>query len=718
MKKLLSILVLLNFVAMLVLPDILQATTIRFKIYNLAVLNIKPKGDLNADDALLLTSELERRLGEINFIQTLSMQAQQYQGPDYCTSLRCALQKGRQIGADFIVYGIIEQIGDYFSCDFRMADVAAKKLVGSAAYKFDGGLDVVLDQMKNIGRKLVGLRTSLDMPLSRRSLAEAKKAKQRKKRKSTPVSVAKAPDLKAKKATNGKQNIDSLTWDSGTYEGVYSENASQSARMSDKIAPPKKNTVGERPVKKKKFTTPSQSDEYLDSITWDVAEETGNAMENETAAPTTLPDPIPEEKIIPAEPVLIIAAKDAVGENQNELAAVKMEEESGADDDYFKDDFAADWSGENNADAVEPEKNAAALADKKPSISPQQTVLKLPSAKVGTLDTVDYSMNADDFDGVDFLDSLQTIATVPAIISSAMNTAPEEMVSSDAVDEMIAIDTPEKNQATTLKDETGFLSSEMNLTENKNTAPVQTTTQAALKGEESAPAAESPASSPAPVKLIEIAWDDSAANPEKGFRFDDYNMTGDAAYSPITDDETQESFLGEDIWADYKVIKPVTTLQPSTVERVTPRKDNVPNTEFSSDESIADPLQTGAEKSHKNKSSADSITEIFPAYSMAGQNHQTLTEENSPASQAEIVNDDDGFPQAEFLTNSPEKEKSKAASEKPARQYKVGKWGLYGLLATGVGTGIIIAAKNLGKPGNPGDNGSPLPKPPEFLGGN
>ena len=116
MKKLLSILVLLNFVATLALPDFLQAAAYRIKVYTLAVIPIQPRGDLTANDAEILTQELKRRMGDVNFIQPLALQTINFEESEYCSSRRCALQIGQDLEADLVVYGIVHQMGDFYAC--------------------------------------------------------------------------------------------------------------------------------------------------------------------------------------------------------------------------------------------------------------------------------------------------------------------------------------------------------------------------------------------------------------------------------------------------------------------------------------------------------------------------------------------------------------------------------------------------------------------------
>lgn len=701
MKKLLSILVLLNFVATLVLPDILQASANRFKIYNLAVLNIKPKGDLNADDALLLTSELERRLGEINFIQTLSINSFQRQSGNYCTSLRCALKKGKSLGADFIVYGVIQQVGDYFACDFRMANIAAGKLVGSASYKFDGDLEVVLDQMKNIGRKLVGLRTSVDMPLSRRSLAQAKKAQKRKNR-----------DFRFSSSNRDDKQKPLQKSTPGVYPDA---NRGQSGSASDHAADHSNSlftgtnkTTGQtkKPVARENSLRPSQSEEYLDSITWDTGEESPAAVQKKSEKKQES-ESVSRKNANQSEASFLNSSATAAEKKQRRETEIQPQEKEDATqyDKYYDDDYSSEWGDEFTAQNNEQVKNTEDAARTELSKEPELTAAKQVAATSPTVEKSATDDVVDDFDGVDFLDS-------PAPANSEKDSVQtNETVNSISNNSIRPVEEFPKPIA---QKENDFLTNQTSASEENDAAALPSSPAINERSTKTIQQNETTPAIQEPVKLIEITWDDKQNN-ETDTAFDDYTIAGDDEYSPLTSKDNQDGFLKDNLWSDYKTIKPAANNSSRVTTTTRKNKSNLQGDSNSVDDGLNKSTRIGT--ANKINSSADSISEIFPAYSAASQNSALQGQQDQSVASEEVTNDDDGFPQAEFLSGTPNKEE-KTSTEKPARQFKIGKWGLYGLLATGVGTGIIIAAKNLGKPDGPGNNGTPLPTPPEFLGGN
>ncbi|KAA3620095.1 MAG: hypothetical protein DWQ05_05035 [Calditrichaeota bacterium] len=719
MKKLLSIFVLLNFAATLVLPDILKAAANRFKIHNVAVLSIKPKGDLNSDDALLLTSELERRLGEINFIQTLSMKAANKKLSDYCVSLQCAVRIGRSMNANFVVYGIIHQIDDYFACDFRMANVSTGKLIGSASYKFDCDFESMLDQMRNIGRKLVGLKTSLNMPLSSRSLTEVKNGKRNKNRKKKvelqPVETFTSQAEPAAPVETKPKNVDEITWDDAAYDEPYD------AVSKNNVPQPEKSDAGnssinntDRPQTKK--PVPSQTDAYLNSITWDMGEEDDTTTDN---APEEKYDPgiaekTPVEKSsAPAETKGFADSPEKDLKQREKPINSESSRVTANENSYESDDFGADWDDayavEDTKNKPETTENPAQISEKSNQRLPQVSTENENSKVVDTFDQNDFGVD-------DFSDS------VPEQSIDKTQNIPDEPEPVDNTDPFL--DNPETGVVDAVREDTNT-TDDAALQETQSFAPVNQKLSSSTFEKTQASIPEKPTNT-APVsnKLIEITWDDDKElnkNDVSG-QFDNYEIDTEDRYSPITDDRVTESSssensLSENIWANYRSAMSRFEKQSQTNSstgkenndrRIADKSGQIQATDSFDDNSFAS-------ESNTQKSTSASLAEIFPAYSENEQTTPSATPKSNSAAQTEILADD-GFPQAEFLTGEEENTQAKPNEEKSARQFKVGKWSVYSLIATGVGTGIFFAAKNLGKGNGSSDNGPPLPTPPDFLG--
>jgi len=75
-----------------------------------------------------------------------------------CSKKECALEAGRIIGVDYIIYGVLGHIGKLYSMDTTLLDVKAGRIVNRATTDFEGSRDDFANEAppKNI-RELMGL---------------------------------------------------------------------------------------------------------------------------------------------------------------------------------------------------------------------------------------------------------------------------------------------------------------------------------------------------------------------------------------------------------------------------------------------------------------------------------------------------------------------------------------------------------------------------------
>ncbi|NOY68541.1 MAG: hypothetical protein GXP53_03485 [Deltaproteobacteria bacterium] len=84
-----------------------------------------------------------------------------WQMVDTCNGKECALEAGRIIGVDYIIYGVLGHIGKLYSMDTTLMDVKSSKIIANATTDFEGSRNDFANEAppKNI-RELLGISTN------------------------------------------------------------------------------------------------------------------------------------------------------------------------------------------------------------------------------------------------------------------------------------------------------------------------------------------------------------------------------------------------------------------------------------------------------------------------------------------------------------------------------------------------------------------------------
>lgn len=162
MKKLLSTILLAAFTSTVVLQDLALATAQR-SMYTLAVLRLDTTGRITEEQAATLTERLQSELQRTGVFEMMArgdieatLQRVNFSEIG-CSDIDCAVQAGRNLGAQVVVNGSIRKVGSLYFIDVNMVHVGSGQAVQSAKEEFDGDFNRLKSHMTTIARRLVGM---------------------------------------------------------------------------------------------------------------------------------------------------------------------------------------------------------------------------------------------------------------------------------------------------------------------------------------------------------------------------------------------------------------------------------------------------------------------------------------------------------------------------------------------------------------------------------
>lgn len=163
MKKSICILLLFSFSALLVSQNLLLAHEIKVQRYTLALLPLRAGARVSEMDALRLTRQLHRDLSSYQIFNTLdmarvirSLQSGKID-PANCTSVACAVEAGRILGARLVANGEVKQVGPLFFINVQIVHVGSGQVVQTVQDEFEGDLEAFQRYMRTVAEKLVGV---------------------------------------------------------------------------------------------------------------------------------------------------------------------------------------------------------------------------------------------------------------------------------------------------------------------------------------------------------------------------------------------------------------------------------------------------------------------------------------------------------------------------------------------------------------------------------
>lgn len=175
MKRTLSIILLCAFVSTIVLQDLAFAG--KRTQYTLAVLLFDSNGKLSESETSMLTERLQTELQKTGVFElmdrsTVESTLQRVSFSEVgCSDLDCAVQAGRNLGAQVVVNGSVRKVGSLFFLDVNMVHVGSGQSVNSVKEDFDGDFDRLKGYMATVARKLIGAQAGVQS-VSREEAAE------------------------------------------------------------------------------------------------------------------------------------------------------------------------------------------------------------------------------------------------------------------------------------------------------------------------------------------------------------------------------------------------------------------------------------------------------------------------------------------------------------------------------------------------------------------
>jgi TolB-like protein len=176
MKKALSAILLCAFTATVLLQDLAFAG--KRTQYTLAVLLFDSNGKLTDSETSMLTERLQVELQKAGVFElmdraTIESSLQRVSFSEVgCNDLDCAVQAGRNLGAQVVVNGSVRKSGSLFFIDVNMVHVGSGQAVNSVKEDFDGDFDRLKGYMATVARKLIGAQTTGAQTVSRKEAAE------------------------------------------------------------------------------------------------------------------------------------------------------------------------------------------------------------------------------------------------------------------------------------------------------------------------------------------------------------------------------------------------------------------------------------------------------------------------------------------------------------------------------------------------------------------
>lgn len=175
MRRKVTPLVLLAFISTTLLQSVvpLSAAIKSKRQYSLAVLDLEVTGTISRDDAVLMSRQLReelRSLGIFEVMDRLTMVSRLQQGgilQAACPTATCAVDAGSKLGVQLVVAGTVRRVGQTFYIDAFMVHVASGEEVETVSDQFTGTVDQLIGYMDVVARKLVGVTTGQQPPVTR-----------------------------------------------------------------------------------------------------------------------------------------------------------------------------------------------------------------------------------------------------------------------------------------------------------------------------------------------------------------------------------------------------------------------------------------------------------------------------------------------------------------------------------------------------------------------
>ncbi len=122
--------------------------------------------DLAKSDVTNLSNRFRALLGQTQAFDLLErekmneiLKAQDFNISDNCNTSECAVRVGELLGVEYMVAGDIGKIGQVYTIDLRMIDIATSKIIQSKSEDYKGEIEGLLEIMKMISNTFAGIKS-------------------------------------------------------------------------------------------------------------------------------------------------------------------------------------------------------------------------------------------------------------------------------------------------------------------------------------------------------------------------------------------------------------------------------------------------------------------------------------------------------------------------------------------------------------------------------
>ena len=129
---------------------------------NYAVVNLKAGSGVSDGECELISDRIRTELfktSKVNVMERAQMQEilkeQGFQKSGACTDDACMVELGQMLGVQTLVIGSLGKLGSMFMINIRGIDVQTAQVVKVVSVDIKGGIEEVVDHLREIAQKLV-----------------------------------------------------------------------------------------------------------------------------------------------------------------------------------------------------------------------------------------------------------------------------------------------------------------------------------------------------------------------------------------------------------------------------------------------------------------------------------------------------------------------------------------------------------------------------------
>jgi TolB-like protein len=159
------------YIFLLLLTAIFSSVYSQQKRTQVAVLEFQTTGGLEKREVSTLTNRFRNMLVQTKVFDVVErekmneiLKTQDFNISDACNTAECAVQVGQLLGVEVMIAGDIGKIGNLYTVDLRMIDVATGKIQRTSTEDYKGDIEGLLGVMGTIANAFAGVETKATAP--------------------------------------------------------------------------------------------------------------------------------------------------------------------------------------------------------------------------------------------------------------------------------------------------------------------------------------------------------------------------------------------------------------------------------------------------------------------------------------------------------------------------------------------------------------------------